>query len=261
LVVDNRKWRLLQVEYADAARNLATEEAVFESVAEGIAPPTVRLWRNPKTVVIGRFQDPRFEIDFEACSRHNVAVVRRFTGGGAVFQDLDNLNWSFFMPKPFARIDIPETYRKCGMAIVEGLSLLGANANYEPPNMIQINGMKLSGLSMCVRKEAVLCHGTLLISTDLDLLREVLRQTTVVPEHLSRPGCRGYIRSKVRPVTNLTTVLGNSVSLSEVKQALVKGIEEVYEVRLVNQNLFLEEQEKARRLLLWHSDILTVHMT
>ena len=235
------EWRFLQLEYPDARRNLAAEEAIFEAVGEGIAPPTVRLWRNPRTVILGRFQHPLLEVDFEACSRYGVAIVRRFTGGGAVFQDLRNLNWSFFMPNSSVPIDLVEVYRRCSIAIIRGLSFLGVNANYEPPNIIRIGGLKLSGMAACKRRRATLCHGTLLINSDLDILREVLNQTKAM-------NSSKYIRSKVRAVTNLTKALGKSVSISKVKQALVKGIEEVYGVHLNHQSLLPEEGEKTRRL-------------
>lgn len=244
----SKEWRLLQLEYPDAYRNLALEEAIFEAVEEGIAPPTVRLWRNPRSVVLGRFQHPLLEVDLEACSRHGVAVVRRFTGGGAVFQDLGNLNWSFFVPKTSLPVDLLEIYETCSMAIIRGLGFLGVKSNYEPPNVVQVNGLKLSGMAACRRRRAILCHGTLLINTDLDILREVLGQTREKQGYPIDLDSFKYVRSNAREVTSIAMQLGKNLAVSEVKLALVNGIEEVHRVHLKGQTLTREEQEKTRRL-------------
>jgi len=74
--------------------NLAVEEAIPRVLGRGLTLNTIRFWRSPNTVVIGRSQILESEVDLDACIRHGICVVRRFTGGGAVYQDIGNLNYA-----------------------------------------------------------------------------------------------------------------------------------------------------------------------
>jgi len=88
-------WRLLDVEYRDDPfMNMSVEEAIPREVGEGKAPNTVRFWHNSNTIVLGCFQSATLEVNFDACKETGTTVVRRFTGGGAVYHDAGNLNYA-----------------------------------------------------------------------------------------------------------------------------------------------------------------------
>ena len=87
--------RFLEVTLGDPFSNLALEEVLFKE----LRVPTLRVWSNQKSVIIGRAQFAKFETDLEYCRGNSIPVVRRFTAGGAVYNGPGNLNWSFFVPR------------------------------------------------------------------------------------------------------------------------------------------------------------------
>src|SRR2546428_13913585 len=93
-------WRLIDVEYPDDPfMNMSVEEAIPRAVGEGKAPSTVRFWHNSNTIVLGCFQSSNLEVNFDACKETGTEVVRRFTGGGAVYHDAGNLNYAISLKK------------------------------------------------------------------------------------------------------------------------------------------------------------------
>ncbi|MBR5515141.1 MAG: lipoate--protein ligase [Clostridia bacterium] len=152
----------------DPYYNLALEEWLMDNTDEDI----FMLWRNENTVVIGKNQNAYAEINREYADSHNIKVSRRLTGGGAVFHDLGNVNFTFITKKEegsdidFAKFTVP---------IINLLKKLGANAELSGRNDILIDGKKVSGNAQCVRKGKVLHHGTLLYSANLTDVSSVLR--------------------------------------------------------------------------------------
>jgi len=216
-------WRILEWESRDPYRNLALEEALLLKVGEGRSPDTVRLWRNPDTVVIGRFQSVALEVDVEACRRYGIYIVRRLSGGGTVYHDLGNLNWTIVVRRsdPAIPRDLTGIYKVFGETVSRGINSLakGLGAKFTPPNMISIDGLKISGMASTVKREAILCHGTLLINSNLERLRSVLKRPDTSTKN-SR-----YTRSRWAEVANLSSILGRTVSVGEVKEAILKAFQ------------------------------------
>src|SRR5208337_366943 len=127
-MMDAETWRLLDVEYSNPYMNLALEEAIPPNVGKGASPNTIRFWRNPNAVVIGNFQSAKREVNLDRCNKYQTAVVRRFTGGGAVYHDLENLNCSMSVRRdhPLIKMDLGETFATLSQGVMEGLKLLGA---------------------------------------------------------------------------------------------------------------------------------------
>jgi len=225
-------WRLLNAEFADPYMNIAVEEAVLIAVNENLSPNTVRFWRNVNSVVVGRNQSINKAVDLNVCKKLGVTIIRRFTGGGTVYQDHGNLNWSIFFRRsnPISPIIISDVFKIFGKAVAKGLELLGINANFYPPNMIQFNGKKISGLAAYAKRDAILCHGTLLISTNLDILSEVL------PLH----------KNSLTEVTCLEKELKRQVPLSIVRASILQGLEESYDIKTKLGSLSEKEMEKAK---------------
>src|SRR5450756_2322293 len=139
----------------DPYLNLAYEEYLVESA--GADEAILFLWQNHDTVVIGCNQNPWRECDISAMGWDGVKLARRVTGGGAVFHDMGNLNFSFIVPR--ARYDVVRQ----GSVIIGALRSIGIAAEQTGRNDITIGGRKFSGNAFMHRKTTSLHHGTILI--------------------------------------------------------------------------------------------------
>lgn len=181
--------------------NLALEQCLFELHKKGEA--TLLLWQNDKTVVIGRYQNAYEEVNLDFAEKNNVIIVRRDTGGGAVFHDLGNLNYSFI-------VDEETGIDTCNMLVDAVLVSLGFVPERKGRNDIYVNGFKISGTASHVRNGVILYHGTLLICSRLELM----------PQLLTRKGkVTGGKSTKSTPakVTNLSDI--RPLTITEVMEA------------------------------------------
>jgi lipoate-protein ligase A len=142
--------------------NLAAEEYLLKECSE----PVFRLWRNAPSIIIGKNQNAAAEINAQFVHEHNIPVIRRLTGGGAVFHDLGNINFTFIDKK----VDGEETsamFARFTAPIIAALRKLGVNAYLEGRNDLLIDGRKFSGNAICIHRDRVLQHGTLLFSSSI----------------------------------------------------------------------------------------------
>jgi lipoate-protein ligase A len=248
-------WRLLDLEYEDSYMNLAVEEAIPRMVGKRSSPNTVRFWRNHNTIVIGRFQCKAKEIDANACMQHHTSVVRRFTGGGAVYQDYGNLNFAVSVAEGHPQLpkDLLEIYQILGKGVIRGLTILGLNASFKSPNVVQLGGRKISGIAGSLSWGVAFLHGTLLVNSNLQTLLAVLSRPSGIPNPA--------VSSAWTTVTSLRDELGKEISITDVKDALKKGFEEVYEIDLAQGSLTSDEMRLAHELCenkyskeLWNSE-------
>lgn len=169
-------WRVVAFEERSAFENMAIDEAVSNAVSKGESLPTIRFygWK-PSAVSIGYFQSMEKEVRLEECWRLGVDVVRRRTGGGAVYHDCDGeITYSIIAPMPLFPQDIIESYRViCGW-IVDAFSTLGLNAEFKPINDIVLGGKKVSGNAQTRRGGVLLQHGTVLYDLDVRKMFQVL---------------------------------------------------------------------------------------
>lgn len=171
------RWRLLPFSTHRASVNMATDEAVAEAVGLGEAPPTIRLYAwQPSAVSIGRFQRARDEVDLDACARMGVDVVRRRTGGGAVFHDsAGEITYSVIAPEAVMGADILASYREvCGW-VIAALTDLGIASEFAPINDILAGGRKISGCAQTRAQGVFLQHGTVLHDVDSAKMFSALR--------------------------------------------------------------------------------------
>jgi len=151
--------------------NLKREEEIFESVEGGVLPETVRLWINEPCLVRGRARSKRYGwYDETVAEERGVRVLERSTGGGVVYHDLGNLNWSFFLRTSGGFLSPRAVFESVSRYIVEALLRLGLPARFAPPNRIDVNNTKVSGMAARATVHTLLVHGTLLIESDIGML-------------------------------------------------------------------------------------------
>jgi lipoate-protein ligase A len=223
--------------------SMAIDEALLILNAEKKSPNTVRFWRwLPSAVSLGCFQSLEREVDLEAARRHGVDIVRRITGGGAVFHDHQGeLTYSLVCGEEDMPRDIVESYKIICDGIVQGLKQLGIPAEFRPINDVQVNGKKISGSAQTRRWGSLLQHGTILISPDVRLMFELLK---VSPEKISDK----FISSVFERVTTIERELGRRPSFEQVREAMIKGFERALNVDLVEGELTRAELDFAAKL-------------
>jgi len=171
----------------DPTWNLALEEAAQEwDQNEEI----MMLWQNDNAIIVGRYQNAEKEINFDTANQLGVKVVRRSTGGGTVYHDLGNLNYSFIRP-----VDYTKKLEMTALAkpMEQALNYMGIPALAQGRNDITLNGKKISGTAQRIHNNRLLHHGTLLFDSNIDVLISVLN---VDPSKIISKGINS-IRSRV----------------------------------------------------------------
>ncbi len=166
--------------------NLAVEEALLAAVQPG-EPGWFLLWQNSPAVIIGRHQDARSEVNLAELDRRNIALVRRMTGGGAVYHDYGNLNFSFILPLEAGEEPRPEELLAPLLHYLRGLGLDVVMAGRNDLSLKREGQLpaKVSGLAGRRLPGKYQLHGTLLFAVDLSMLEKVLR---VDPEKFRSKG-------------------------------------------------------------------------
>lgn len=167
------------IPYAEfsAAMNMAIDEAIMTGIQKSTSPPTIRLYGwTPAAVSIGRFQGFDHEVDEAACMAAGVDIVRRITGGGAVYHDtVGEVTYSLIAPEGEFPKDIIASYEQICQPLITALSTVGIDATFSPINDIIADGRKISGNAQTRRKGVLLQHGTLLYTVDVDKMFSLLR--------------------------------------------------------------------------------------
>ena len=212
----------------DPYYNQAFEEYVFQKFREGTI---LMLWRSTPAVVCGCFQNVFAEVDVNHALEQGVAVVRRITGGGTVYHDLGNWNYTIIGDASMEQIQ----YQRYLEPIVHALRRIGVPASMNRESDIAIDGKKISGSAQKIVKGRILHHGTLLYHCDLAALSSLAN------------GQRDYFESKAVksvpwPVTNMIDHMENrSLSPEQFGERLLASIAEEYSL----EPLKLSEEELA----------------
>ncbi|NOQ27862.1 MAG: lipoate--protein ligase [Bacteroidales bacterium] len=203
----------IQNNSTDPYFNLAAEEYLLRNFKENC----FMLWRNKPSIIVGKHQNALAEINYEYVKENNINVIRRLSGGGTVFHDLGNLNFTFIQ-----NVNANENlvdFKKYIKPIVAVLNQLGINAKHEGRNDIMIDGKKVSGNAEHVFKRRVLHHGTLLFSSVISDLSKALK---VNPLKYQDKG----VKSVKSRVTNISECLPNKISVLEFQDKILSYIKE-----------------------------------
>lgn len=193
----------------DPALNLAMEEYILCS--SGIQDPVLFFYINDPSVIIGRHQNTMDEIRREFVDAHHIRVVRRLSGGGAVYHDHGTLNFSFIQPGCTAASG---DFKVFTAPIIQALHTLGADVTLSGRNDLVLNGFKISGNAYYHNAWGCVCHGTLLFDTDLSVLSQALQPR---PEKMLARGIQS-VRSRV---CNLRPFLPGIVDTEALKGAIL----------------------------------------
>jgi lipoate-protein ligase A len=249
------QWRLLVTEAADGATNMAVDEAVFRGRQAGTSPPTVRFFAwDPPTVSLGYGQPLGPDVDVAACRRLGVGLVRRPTGGSAIYHDGPERELTYSVVASVDDLGLPadllETYRWIARALVRGLRALGAPAEIVPvaggrgpaPAFcfartgryeIEVEGRKLVGSAQRRQGACFLQHGSVLLGVDAPRLRLIFPTT----------------RDPLAAMTTLEAVLGHRPKFDDVAAALAAAFEAEHGLRLVPAGLDRTETARVQALV------------
>ena len=236
------KLSYLDLMTTDPSYNLAMEQYVFDCLPRDRM--YFMLWQNDNAIIVGKYQNTIAEINEEAVRERGIRVVRRLSGGGAVYHDMGNLNFTFIT-------DVGESnaldLKLFCEPVVRTLATLGVKAEVNGRNDITIDGKKFSGNSQYIRQGRVMHHGTIMFDSDLSVVSEALR---VDPTKIQTKGIRS-VRSRV---TNVAEHLPEKVTLPEFRRILLENIlkenpGEAYP--LTQDDLAAVEKLRAERYATW----------
>ena len=196
-------WELLREAPYPPALNLALDEVLTRRVGAGLRPPTLRFWAwATPAVILGRFQSVRNEVDEAAARELGVQVVRRISGGGAMFVEPGaTITYSLYLPEALvAGLTFPDSYAALDSWVVDGLRELGVDAWYAPLNDIASAEGKIGGAAQARRARAVLHHTTVSYEMAADRMLRVLR---IGQEKLSDKGIASAAK-RVSPLRRQT---------------------------------------------------------
>ena len=221
--------RVIRTDNTNPYINLAAEEYLTMNAAEG--EMTLFLWQNAHTVVIGRNQNPWRECDVEAIKRDGIYLARRISGGGAVYHDMGNLNFTFI-----ARDGLYDTARQTEV-ILQACRLLGIDASKTGRNDLTVDGRKFSGHAYYSSQPYNYHHGTIMMDVKADDLTKYLN----VPESKLKSKGVASVRSRV---TNLRDHLDGELASADtavliraMQDAMIRAAEKEYGSEAVYEEL------------------------
>lgn len=232
----------LEATNTDPYFNLALEEYVFEHMDR--KKEYFMLWQNYNTIVVGKYQNTAEEINQQFVDEHSIKVVRRLSGGGAVYHDKGNLNFTFIVNQA---PDAEFNFKVFVVPVVRALKKLGVKAEFNGRNDITINGQKFSGNSQYMRHGRLLHHGCIMLDSNLTTVADALK----VKDAKFNSKSVKSVRSRV------TTINANAprhISMDEFKNtlrecALENGEMEVY--TLTEQDIAAVNRLRDEKYATW----------
>ncbi|HHL0736978.1 TPA: lipoate--protein ligase [Streptococcus agalactiae] len=200
----------------DPAYNVALEAYAFQKLTD--IDEIFILWINEPTIIIGRHQNTIQEINKEFIDKNGIHVVRRLSGGGAVYHDLNNLNYTIISNNTQEGAFDFQTFSK---PVIDTLAKLGVKAEFTGRNDLEINGQKFAGNAQAYYKGRMMHHGCLLFDVDMSVLGQALK---VSKDKIESKG----IKSVRARVTNIVDHLSDKITVQEFSDAILAQMKEEY---------------------------------
>lgn len=194
----------------DPYYNLAWEEYILKHVHSD--EDILLLWQNTPSVIVGRNQVIHKEVNVAYCETHDIPILRRLSGGGTVYHDLGNLNFSVITNN---YQDVLSNYQHFTKPIIDFLNHLGIKAMFRGKSDLVIDTLKFSGNAQFYYQKRMLHHGTILFNTNLNQLSSVIKPKT---EDIQSIG----VHSNRTTVTNVTSFLNQPMTMAEFKSQLLE---------------------------------------
>ncbi len=229
-------WRLIDSDLSDPQRSAACDEAILLARQRRMVPNTLHLYRRARpTVSLGYFENAEEVLDMDAVRSHGVDLVRRLSGGSAVYTDPGQIIYAVVVDSEMVPESPNETFALICGGVIKALDLLGVKADFKPINDVLVNRRKISGSAQIRKAGVVLQHGTLMVDTNFDAMFDVLKM-------------RKTGRSK-DSVTSLAKELGEAPSMERVKHALIEGFSSTFGVIIERGVLTHFEERKIEELV------------
>ncbi len=191
--------------------NLALEEYVFEKLDQ--SEEYFMLWQNDNTIVVGKYQNTAQEINQAFVDENHIRVARRLSGGGAVYHDRGNLNFTFIVSEKDHGLQFSQFIQP----VIRALAKLGIHAEFTGRNDITIDGKKISGNSQYVKRGRIMHHGCILVDSNLTNVSEALRPKEAKFESKSA-------KSVAARVTTINACSPNEITVDVFKKILAEEV-------------------------------------
>lgn len=201
--------------------NLAVEEWAVRNI-DTSACQYLFLYVNDDSVVIGRNQNIFQEVNLPYCQQNKIAVCRRVSGGGTVFHDKGNLNWTFISPFSLKKVN---NYAVFAEPIIKVLKSIGLNAYLNDRNAIMVGETKVSGQAQFTNRKNILSHGTLLISSNIERLNRSIQIEAMQVESKASKSVRSTVK-------HIQMLCGNNISVQKIAQKIQVecGAENIFDI-------------------------------
>jgi lipoate-protein ligase A len=226
-------WRLIDTDLADPYYVTAADEAILEAYKRNLVPPTLHFYRRkPPGVSIGRSKKIDEDVSVEKCKKYGVKIVRRISGGGTIFTDEGCLIYSMVDSLTEKTYKPEKIFQEVCSSIINALSTFDIKASFKPPNDVLVNNKKISGSAQVRKNKFILIHGTMLVYTNLNIMRDVLKNP------------------KIENVSTLEIEQKSNIpSISQIKQALIKEFEKTFDIKLKKDNFTRYEKDLIKILI------------
>ncbi|MBT8087323.1 MAG: lipoate--protein ligase family protein [Gammaproteobacteria bacterium] len=213
-------FRIIDTGVREGRANIAFDPALIDLRQQDRVPDTIRFMRFPPTALIGRHQDLSREINLDYCEREGIGIVRRITGGGAIYLDDSQLGWELVFHRASLGIpSLPDLAAAICNAAAAGLRELGVHAKFRPRNDIEVDGRKISGTGGFFDGDILIYQGTVLVDMNP---AQMVRALNIPAAKLAKHD----LDSAEQRVVTLQELLGDDLpDMETIKQALVRGFE------------------------------------
>jgi lipoate-protein ligase A len=235
-------FRIIDTGVREGRANIAFDPALIELRQQGRVPDTIRFMRFPPTALIGRHQDLSREINLDFCAENDVGVVRRVTGGGAIYLDEGQLGWELVFHRASLGIpNLPDLAAAICNAAAAGLRKLGVRARFRPRNDIEVDGRKISGTGGFFDGDILIYQGTVLVDMDPARMVSALNiPAAKVAKH--------DLDSAEQRVVTLKELLGQDLpDIDTIKAALVEGFTGILGIEAEPAEITADEESLAEQ--------------